>query len=1089
MPIVFRDFLPLLKTKYFDRVSGHTMGYRGMTLQDGANFKTISPRNRFQPSSPYAGLVNSYTMSGLEFHRSVIETRCRFCFGNLNRSGSRKYSVQDYVSDVQCIFHIDVSLDEHEIHPQQFCGNCKRKLLHGKEAALHQKHYDICENFAEWSKHPRNGDCKVCNKLLTCKKGGRTPKRRQSFNKYSNLQKLPPTDTSADKSMESATTCELETEVIISKINNEKAASFLSPENDISLHPEIFEDTISSEFLCPICKEVLDAPVQIVCGHVFCGECLCEWVLAATTVINCPICRFEMKSSSCIIKVAIPFTTCLGEKLLTCKSCQDTLPLSQLKSHEHCTSVQSSQKHSEAVIPLSEPEHAVSVLLRPEVSLATIPGYEDLATKCIKEKLESTPNARAGAPVRFKTGGPPLYVQCISKPRKDSSAVTTKTKSNRVKLIQRLRDQLSGGKSGVQEQLTHELKSLSKTERAAVLSNLGLLPDMKEGDGLSLKVDMRLTWYQFRKLKQWLRKWKLSLRSEAEDRKEFATLTPPIYTEHLPFMFTIKTSTGKQASEIRLAPLAGCDILHLVEEHLSANERLCRLTWHEGSIPEDIIQVKIGGDKGGGSMKFAFEICNLDHPNAKENTVVWLMFEASDNHHNLKLALENYANSINTLNGYKWKQYTIESILCGDYEYQTKLYGLSGAAGKHFCLWCNITKENSQKPLAERGRQTPRTLESIKAAYSRFVSNGSKLKDASKFMNCIHQPLIEIPIDQVCPPALHLSLGIFLKLFNLMESYCIPLDVQMYVRLHQDNSSGSSNSTPPSNKPVEYDTYLSIACEIAALKDAMRRIEVEVQEIESSMMSTLLHDHQYTASMQCTEDVTGLQVARDTKQKELLKLETEINTKEKALPKEAGFVNRAIDNCLQTLHVKRQAYHGRSFIGNHVDICLKPKNISSICSSIVSCTEVLCPDLLDRAHDIRDTFEPLFLKFSRCHGVYSVIRPLSQSEIIQFGKSVEDFLSYFRSKFPRETVTPKMHILEDHVVPWIQMHGVGCGLHGEQGMEGIHSVFNQLTATYSRIPQKLDQLQQLMNMHHLSVHPVKTCDKPEIKKRKLKSRE
>ncbi|XP_070549699.1 uncharacterized protein [Ptychodera flava] len=721
-------------------------------------------------------------------------------------------------------------------------------------------------------------------------------------------------------------------------------------------------------------------------------------------------------------------------------------------------------------------EHAMSVLLRPDVSLSTIPGYEDLATKCLKEKLQSTPNARAGTPVRFKTGGPPLFVQCINNPRKDSNLVTTKTKTNRSKLIQKLRDQLSGGESGVREQLTHEMKSLDKSERAAILSNLGLLPDMQEGDGLSLKVDMRLTWYQFRKLKQWLRKWKLSLRSEAEDRREFATLIPSIYTEHLPFMFTIKTSTGKQASEIRLAPLAGCDILKLVVQHLEANERLGRLTWHGGSIPQDIIQVKVGGDKGGGSMKFVFEICNLDHPNAKENTVIWLMFEAGDNHHNLKLALENYINSVNTLNGYKWKQYTIEAILCGDYEYQTKLYGLSGAGG--------FVSET----LAERGRQSPRTLETITEAYNRFVTNGSRLKDAPKFLNCIHQPLIAIPINQVCPPALHISLGIYLKLFNLMESYCIPLDVQMYVKLHKDNSSGSSNSQAQSNRPAEYDTYLTLSCEISALKDAMNRIEVEMQDIESSVVSALLHDHQYTAPMQSTAVITGLQTMREEKQKQLDALEMQINTKQKALPKEAGYISRALDECLQALHVKRQAYHGKSFIGNHVDICLKPNNISRITSSIVQCTQKLCPDLLEKANDIRDLFEPLFLKFSICHALYSVARPLSPGEITQFGKSVEAFLQHFRSNFPRETVTPKMHILEDHVLPWIQMRRLGCGLHGEQGMEGVHSECNRLTATYSRIPDKLEQLQQLMKMHHLSVHPAKACDKPEIKRRKTKSK-
>ncbi|XP_070573861.1 uncharacterized protein [Ptychodera flava] len=190
---------------------------------------------------------------------------------------------------------------------------------------------------------------------------------------------------------------------------------------------------------------------------------------------------------------------------------------------------------------------------------------------------------------------------------------------------------------------------------------------------------------------------------------------------------------------------------------------------------------------------------------------------------------------------------------------------------------------------------------------------------------------------------------------------------------------------------------------------------------------------------------------------------------------------------LQSINVKRQAYHGKSFIGNHVDTCLKPKNINKICATVVNCVQSMCPSLIDMAHEIHDLFEPLLLKFSRCHSLYSVSRPLSPSEISEFGHNVEDFMRYFRNKFPNESVTPKMHILEDHVLPWMEVRGVGCGLHGEQGMEGVHSEFNRLGATYSRMPDKLQQLQQLMKMHHLSVHPVKSSDKPEIKRRKLKT--
>ena len=68
------------------------------------------------------------------------------------------------------------------------------------------------------------------------------------------------------------------------------------------------------------------------------------------------------------------------------------------------------------------------------------------------------------------------------------------------------------------------------------------------------------------------------------------------------------------------------------------HDRVHRLTWHE-SIPPDEIWVKIGGDKGGGSFKMNFQICNLHHPNSPSNTCVFCIFEAPDSPVNLQFAL------------------------------------------------------------------------------------------------------------------------------------------------------------------------------------------------------------------------------------------------------------------------------------------------------------------------------------------------------------------------------------------------------------------------------------------------------------------
>ena len=60
------------------------------------------------------------------------------------------------------------------------------------------------------------------------------------------------------------------------------------------------------------------------------------------------------------------------------------------------------------------------------------------------------------------------------------------------------------------------------------------------------------------------------------------------------------------------------------------------------------------------------------------------------------------------------------------------------------------------------------------------------------------------------------------------------------------------------------------------------------------------------------------------------------------------------------------------------------------------------------------------------------------------GLKVDEFMAFYREFFPKGSVTPKMHILEDHMKLWMEKWQVTPGLHSEQGLESIHSQFNHL---------------------------------------------
>ena len=47
-----------------------------------------------------------------------------------------------------------------------------------------------------------------------------------------------------------------------------------------------------------------------------------------------------------------------------------------------------------------------------------------------------------------------------------------------------------------------------------------------------------------------------------------------------------------------------------------------KLTWHDGTIPDDEIWLKLDGDKGDGYFKMNFQIVNTPAPNSVRKTFV-----------------------------------------------------------------------------------------------------------------------------------------------------------------------------------------------------------------------------------------------------------------------------------------------------------------------------------------------------------------------------------------------------------------------------------------------------------------------------------
>ena len=82
-------------------------------------------------------------------------------------------------------------------------------------------------------------------------------------------------------------------------------------------------------------------------------------------------------------------------------------------------------------------------------------------------------------------------------------------------------------------------------------------------------------------------------------------------------------------------------------------------------------------------------------------------------------------------------------------------------------------------------------------------------------------------------------------------------------------------------------------------------------------------------------------------------------------------------------------------------------------------------------------------------------------------EDITNFLQFLREKFPDMTITTKLHMLEEHVCPFLRRWYMGLGFYGEQGIEGIHSEFNTQSQHFDHVKKKDTRLRQILVNHHI----------------------
>ncbi|KAL5500642.1 hypothetical protein EMCRGX_G012236 [Ephydatia muelleri] len=71
------------------------------------------------------------------------------------------------------------------------------------------------------------------------------------------------------------------------------------------------------------------------------------------------------------------------------------------------------------------------------------------------------------------------------------------------------------------------------------------------------------------------------------------------------------------------------------------------------------------------------------------------------------------------------------------------------------------------------------------------MAAGGDRKKVKDYYNCVAEGIFDIPLSQVCLPGLHITQGIFTKIYELLEDACHSLDLQLALVNHEGSSSAS----------------------------------------------------------------------------------------------------------------------------------------------------------------------------------------------------------------------------------------------------------------------------------------------------------
>ncbi len=305
------------------------------------------------------------------YHIENLANHCRICGIAFPRKCKDKKGKNDIVDLVMTCYNVDISGEDEQVYPEHICFKCLSRMRR-IAAAKGTKYINPSVALFEWQPHTSN--CEVCKHFYQSTKGGRPKKGRKNRGR--------PLGESTSET--------------VASVRAVAGVSLVSAAVDLSRISASQVDY--SHLVCPLCKQVVNGPLQLGCERFVCAECIVQLLHSHGPHTCCPSCDAPVTSEH-FMRCPDVVTDLFGNLRVKCsRGCHFSVPLKQLESHE------------ESCNPLVSPPPARSTMsditlgdvLATPLDAPLCPDEQLACTRLVKRALQESENPSV---LVLKTGG------------------------------------------------------------------------------------------------------------------------------------------------------------------------------------------------------------------------------------------------------------------------------------------------------------------------------------------------------------------------------------------------------------------------------------------------------------------------------------------------------------------------------------------------------------------------------------------------------------------------------------------------------------------------------------------------------------